>query len=77
MSSHVPFFSLEFPEDWVSDSGYELYETWLKNANNISLDLGSNDRVGIATLGEIKKYRDVVSLCLLILDLVTNEAVSR
>ena len=33
--SHRPFFSLDCHETWMTLSGYELYETWLKNSRDL------------------------------------------
>jgi hypothetical protein len=38
--SHQPFFSLDCHEKWTTLSGYELYETWLKNSKDLSQDTG-------------------------------------
>ena len=36
--SHRPFFSLDCHENWITPSGYELYETWVENSKDLSKD---------------------------------------
>ena len=59
--SHPIFFSLDRHEDWTTRSGYELYETWLKNSKEIRQDSGeAQEVVDPATPRDIKKFRDIV-----------------
>jgi hypothetical protein len=65
LASNQPFFSIEKFESWVSSSGYELYETWLKNSANIAQDSASarasgQDLVDDASTKDIKKFRETV-----------------
>ena len=60
--SHRPIFSLDCHEKWTTISGYELYETWLKNFKNLSQDSGQAQKfIDSATACDIKQFRDVVS----------------
>ena len=48
-------------ESWVSPSGYELYETWLKNSANIAQDSAhGQELVDDASTKDIKKFRETV-----------------
>ena len=61
--SHRPFFSLDCHENWTTLSGFELYETWLKNAKDLSQDNGhAQALIDGATARDINQFRDVVSL---------------
>ena len=65
LASNKPFFSIETFESWVSSSGYELYETWLKNSASIAQDSESAhglELVDNATTKDIKKFRETVRL---------------
>ena len=61
LASNQPFFSIETFESWVSSSGYELYETWLKNSASMAQDSArGQDLVDNATAKDIKKFRETV-----------------
>ena len=65
LASHKPFFSIEMFESWVSSSGYELYETWLKNSANIAQDSArGQELVDDASTRDIKKFRETVRFIL-------------
>jgi hypothetical protein len=54
---------METFESWVSSSGYELYETWLKNSASIAQDSDSThcqELVDDASTKDIKKFRETV-----------------
>ncbi|EDR02648.1 uncharacterized protein LACBIDRAFT_332144 [Laccaria bicolor S238N-H82] len=60
--SHQPFFSLDCHENWTTLSGYELYETWLKNSKDLSQDTGhAQALIDGATARDIKQFRDVIT----------------
>ena len=55
--SHQPFFSLDCHEKWVMLSGYELYETWLKNSRDLSQDSGqAQELINNATARDIRQF---------------------
>ena len=59
--SHQPFLSLDCHEKWTTLSGYELYETWLKNSKELRHDSGETRKlIDRATARDIKQFRDVV-----------------
>ena len=61
LASHEPHFSIEMFESWVSSSGYELYDTWLKNSASISQDPArGQELVDDASTKDIKKFRETV-----------------
>lgn len=61
LASNQPFFSIEMFESWVSPSGYELYETWLKNSANIAQDSAhGQELVDDASTKDIKRFRETV-----------------
>ena len=61
LASHEPYFSIEMFESWVSSSGYELYDTWLKNSASISQDsTRGQELVDDASTKDIKKFREIV-----------------
>ena len=70
LPSNKPFFSLETYESWVSSSGYELYETWLKNSENIAQDSDSTTQargqelVDNASTKDVKEFRGTVRFIL-------------
>ena len=42
-------------------SGYELFETWLKNSKDLSQDIGHVQAlIDSATASDIKKFREIV-----------------
>ena len=60
--SHRLFFSLDCHETWTTVSGYELYETWLKNSKDLTQDTAhAQGLVDSATARDIRQFRDVVS----------------
>jgi len=60
--SHQPFFSLDCHETWTTISGYELYETWLKNLKDLSQDTAhAQALVDDAAARDIKQFRDIIS----------------
>ena len=62
LASNQPYFSIETFESWVSSSGYELYETWLKNSASMSQDSAhGQELVDDASAKDIKKFRETVS----------------
>ena len=64
--SHQPFFSLDFHEDWTTLSGYELYETWLKNSKDLSQDTAhAQALIDSATAHDIKQFRDIVNFLIM------------
>ena len=61
LASNKPFFSIEIFESWVSSSGYELYETWLKKSASIAQDsAGAQELVNDASTKDIKKFFEMV-----------------
>ena len=65
LASNQPFFSIEMFESWVSSSGYELYETWLKNSESIAQDSARGEElVDNASAKDIKKFRETVRFIL-------------
>ena len=59
---HQPFFSLDCHENWMTISGYELYETWLKNSQDLSQDIGhAQALIDSATARDIKQFRAILS----------------
>ena len=59
--SNQPYFSIEMFESWVSHSGYELYETWLKNSANIALNFArGQELVDDASTKDIIKFCETV-----------------
>ena len=58
-------FSIETFESWVSSSGYELYETWLKNSASLTQDSAhGQELVDDASAKDIKIFRETVRLIL-------------
>ena len=65
LPSNQPFFSIETFESWVSSSGYELYDTWLKNSATIAQDSArGQELVDNASAKNIKKFRETVRIIL-------------
>jgi hypothetical protein len=65
LASNQPFFSLETFESWVSSSGYELYETWLKNSASMAQDsVRGQELVDDASAKDIKNFRETVRFIL-------------
>jgi hypothetical protein len=76
LASNKPFFSLETFEFWVSSSGYELYETWLKNSASIAQDSDytrGQELVDDASTKDIKKFRETVRFIFLNFDKIIFE----
>ena len=48
-------------EFWVSSSGYELYETWLKNSADIAQDSArGQELINEVSIKDIKNFRETV-----------------
>ena len=61
LASNQPFFSIEMFEFWVSSSGYELYETWLKNSVDIAQDSArGQELINEVSIKDIKNFRETV-----------------
>jgi hypothetical protein len=61
LASNQPFFSIENFESWVSSSGYELYETWLKNSASMAQDSArGQELLDDASAKDIKNFRGTV-----------------
>ena len=65
LASNKAFFSLETFESWVSSTGYELYKTWLKNAENTWTLLMGQELVDNASTKDIKEFHETIRFILL------------